>query len=142
MAAISAPSSTSGSSAAANPLGVTFHRPEQPHPAEFRELGLVRVEHEVAGIPERGFENRAFALTQHQRVGRLAWRERRAGAEHVEEHPVKVQAVQEIELGDVDQIDTGEPTDLHAYGLLHVSLIHISEPTRLLSISYAVFCLK
>src|SRR5678816_62406 len=25
---------------------------------------------------------------------------------------------------------------------LHLSLIHISEPTRLLSISYAVFCLK
>ena len=24
----------------------------------------------------------------------------------------------------------------------HLSLIHISEPTRLLSISYAVFCLK
>src|SRR5678816_4939605 len=28
---------------------------------------------------------------------------------------------------------------LHTY---HLSLIHISEPTRLLSISYAVFCLK
>src|SRR5678816_4810131 len=27
------------------------------------------------------------------------------------------------------------------YGLLGLSLIHISEPTRLLSISYAVFCL-
>src|SRR5678816_2491877 len=26
--------------------------------------------------------------------------------------------------------------------LIHLSLIHISEPTRLLSISYAVFCLK
>src|SRR5678815_2150043 len=26
--------------------------------------------------------------------------------------------------------------------LQHLSLIHISEPTRLLSISYAVFCLK
>src|SRR5678816_1253273 len=29
-----------------------------------------------------------------------------------------------------------------AAGLQHLSLIHISEPTRLLSISYAVFCLK
>eukprot|EP00658_Telonema_sp_P-2_P039493 TRINITY_DN28252_c0_g1_i1.p1 TRINITY_DN28252_c0_g1~~TRINITY_DN28252_c0_g1_i1.p1 ORF type:complete len:122 (+),score=9.22 TRINITY_DN28252_c0_g1_i1:39-404(+) len=29
-------------------------------------------------------------------------------------------------------------TDTH----IHLSLIHISEPTRLLSISYAVFCLK
>src|SRR5450756_439571 len=27
-------------------------------------------------------------------------------------------------------------------GLLHLSLIHISEPTRLGMISYAVFCLK
>ena len=26
--------------------------------------------------------------------------------------------------------------------IIHLSLIHISEPTRLLSISYAVFCLK
>eukprot|EP00658_Telonema_sp_P-2_P066935 TRINITY_DN55898_c0_g1_i1.p1 TRINITY_DN55898_c0_g1~~TRINITY_DN55898_c0_g1_i1.p1 ORF type:complete len:111 (+),score=28.52 TRINITY_DN55898_c0_g1_i1:193-525(+) len=30
------------------------------------------------------------------------------------------------------------PGSLHS----HLSLIHISEPTRLLSISYAVFCLK
>eukprot|EP00658_Telonema_sp_P-2_P024180 TRINITY_DN19709_c0_g1_i2.p1 TRINITY_DN19709_c0_g1~~TRINITY_DN19709_c0_g1_i2.p1 ORF type:complete len:108 (-),score=26.39 TRINITY_DN19709_c0_g1_i2:42-365(-) len=29
-----------------------------------------------------------------------------------------------------------------ALTILHLSLIHISEPTRLLSISYAVFCLK
>src|SRR5678816_1719621 len=28
------------------------------------------------------------------------------------------------------------------WGVPHLSLIHISEPTRLLSISYAVFCLK
>src|SRR5678815_5988451 len=28
----------------------------------------------------------------------------------------------------------------NARGTLHLSLIHISEPTRLLSISYAVFC--
>src|SRR5678816_4001615 len=28
----------------------------------------------------------------------------------------------------------------HAGGLAYLSLIHISEPTRLLSISYAVFC--
>ena len=30
----------------------------------------------------------------------------------------------------------------HIEMLIHLSLIHISEPTRLLSISYAVFCLK
>src|SRR5678815_1563063 len=31
---------------------------------------------------------------------------------------------------------------LLTHSLLYLSLIHISEPTRLLSISYAVFCLK
>eukprot|EP00658_Telonema_sp_P-2_P018387 TRINITY_DN17216_c0_g1_i4.p1 TRINITY_DN17216_c0_g1~~TRINITY_DN17216_c0_g1_i4.p1 ORF type:complete len:104 (-),score=17.30 TRINITY_DN17216_c0_g1_i4:32-343(-) len=30
----------------------------------------------------------------------------------------------------------------HESGVIALSLIHISEPTRLLSISYAVFCLK
>ena len=32
--------------------------------------------------------------------------------------------------------------DFHIYSSPLLSLIHISEPTRLLSISYAVFCLK
>eukprot|EP00658_Telonema_sp_P-2_P068708 TRINITY_DN57678_c0_g1_i1.p2 TRINITY_DN57678_c0_g1~~TRINITY_DN57678_c0_g1_i1.p2 ORF type:complete len:117 (-),score=31.00 TRINITY_DN57678_c0_g1_i1:21-371(-) len=32
--------------------------------------------------------------------------------------------------------------NLGDYQAQHLSLIHISEPTRLLSISYAVFCLK
>src|SRR5674536_357414 len=32
--------------------------------------------------------------------------------------------------------------DDHVVAVVDLSLIHISEPTRLLSISYAVFCLK
>ena len=40
-------------------------------------------------------------------------------------------------LLDVD----GESVD-YSYNVYELSLIHISEPTRLLSISYAVFCLK
>src|SRR5678815_5437563 len=32
--------------------------------------------------------------------------------------------------------------DMKNYAVYRLSLIHISEPTRLLSISYAVFCLK
>ena len=31
---------------------------------------------------------------------------------------------------------------VHIYDIIHLSLIHISEPTRLGMISYAVFCLK
>src|SRR5678815_5875192 len=34
-----------------------------------------------------------------------------------------------------------QPTFIHPFHMT-LSLIHISEPTRLLSISYAVFCLK
>eukprot|EP00658_Telonema_sp_P-2_P063789 TRINITY_DN5258_c0_g1_i1.p2 TRINITY_DN5258_c0_g1~~TRINITY_DN5258_c0_g1_i1.p2 ORF type:complete len:105 (-),score=6.73 TRINITY_DN5258_c0_g1_i1:60-374(-) len=34
------------------------------------------------------------------------------------------------------------PFTITILGIINLSLIHISEPTRLLSISYAVFCLK
>eukprot|EP00658_Telonema_sp_P-2_P082922 TRINITY_DN8854_c0_g1_i1.p1 TRINITY_DN8854_c0_g1~~TRINITY_DN8854_c0_g1_i1.p1 ORF type:complete len:123 (+),score=30.16 TRINITY_DN8854_c0_g1_i1:753-1121(+) len=40
-------------------------------------------------------------------------------------------------------IDDRRADDVSKNGnFVHLSLIHISEPTRLLSISYAVFCLK
>src|SRR5678815_3843505 len=39
-----------------------------------------------------------------------------------------------------DRAWSAEP--LERYALIVLSLIHISEPTRILSISYAVFCLK
>src|SRR5678815_676035 len=43
----------------------------------------------------------------------------------------------------VDKILKGaKPGDLPVEQPTKLSLIHISEPTRLLSISYAVFCLK
>src|SRR5678816_4805338 len=40
-----------------------------------------------------------------------------------------------------DEIDSYLMLSVHT-NILQLSLIHISEPTRLLSISYAVFCLK
>ncbi len=43
-------------------------------------------------------------------------------------------------MTDVEARKRGEQTGLDTPVVL--SLIHISEPTRLLSISYAVFCLK
>eukprot|EP00658_Telonema_sp_P-2_P020597 TRINITY_DN18158_c0_g1_i1.p1 TRINITY_DN18158_c0_g1~~TRINITY_DN18158_c0_g1_i1.p1 ORF type:complete len:101 (+),score=6.18 TRINITY_DN18158_c0_g1_i1:192-494(+) len=56
----------------------------------------------------------------------------------------------EVECGDfttISEIDTcpgtvGMNGVLRPYSVKALSLIHISEPTRLLSISYAVFCLK
>ena len=75
------------------------------------------VEHEVPWIAEPRLDDRALALAEHQRVGDLARREREVlRPEHVEEHPVKVQAVDQIELGDVDQIDPNELADLTRTG--------------------------
>src|SRR5918993_1921010 len=53
--------------------GVTarLFSPEQAHPAQLRKLTLVRVEHIVAGVPERRLDNRALPLAEHHRVGRL-----------------------------------------------------------------------
>src|SRR5678815_5977936 len=45
-----------------------------------------------------------------------------------------------LRLLDVQYVST--VLDATPVGVLFLSLIHISEPTRLLSISYAVFCLK
>src|SRR5688572_33482939 len=96
--------------AAAACSGVTAGRlcPEESHPPELRELALVRVEHEIARIAERRFENRPFTLAQHHGVGVV--RDVAAGtrSEHVEEHAVQVEAVDQIELGEVDQVDTHE----------------------------------
>src|SRR5678815_2122464 len=45
---------------------------------------------------------------------------------------------------DMGHIEYASPECLHLHDVAayELSLIHISEPTRLLSISYAVFCLK
>ena len=48
-----------------------------------------------------------------------------------------MQVIEEIGLSPQDEEEL-----VPGYGLQDLSLIHISEPTRLLSISYAVFCMK
>src|SRR5678815_3016891 len=59
--------------------------------------------------------------------------------DHID-HIVKVAGIDHVGIGsDYDGI-TKVPAQLEDVSTL--SLIHISEPTRLLSISYAVFCLK
>src|SRR5678815_627254 len=54
-----------------------------------------------------------------------------------EQQPVG--AVTVLECMDERRVRHGLPPGVN---LMDLSLIHISEPTRLLSISYAVFCLK
>src|SRR3982751_1237102 len=49
----------------------TLHCFEHPHPTELGELTLMGVEHEFPGIAEPGFEDRAFPLAEHDRVGAL-----------------------------------------------------------------------
>src|SRR5919106_369353 len=102
---MSAASRTSGTSAtiqrravgrgAAAVSGITTrpHSFEQAHPPEFRELALMGVEHELAGIAEARLENRALPLTQHHGVGHLGGALGGTRPEHVEEHPVQVKAV-------------------------------------------------
>src|SRR6187431_2224045 len=92
---------------------------EQAHPSELRELTLMSVEHELARVPEAGFENRPLPLTQHQRVGRFIRCERRPGAIGIEEHAVQVNAVDQVELGDVDHVHPHELPDLDANGIVH-----------------------
>src|SRR5687768_844502 len=105
MTATSAASSTSGTSArphvrleeevgveaiASSRITVDSLRPEEPHPAELRELALVRVEHEVARVAERRFENRPFTLAQHHGIGVIRDAPACARAEDVEEHAMQV----------------------------------------------------
>src|SRR5512134_3220120 len=128
------PSSTSGTSAASQrrpvwraPAGARVSaltagtlRTEKPHPPQLGELALVRMEHEVALIPEARLENRPLPLAQHQRVRVIDRAGTRARAVRVEEHPVKMEAVDQIEFGQVHQIDAHQVPDAHANRLVHV----------------------
>src|SRR3954462_3249159 len=89
IAAISAARSTTGTSARMTRLRVTAHLRgfEHPHPAQFGELALVRVEHELARVAEARLHDRAFPLAEHHGVGRFRAAQARAGAIDVKEHP-------------------------------------------------------
>src|ERR687894_711527 len=55
----------------APPASPSIDHVEEAHPAEVRELGLVRVEHEPAGVVELDLEHAALALAEHHGVGVL-----------------------------------------------------------------------
>src|SRR5918993_4182558 len=103
-------------------LGVTtrLHGLEHAHPAKFRELALVCMEHELPRIAECRLEDGAFALAQHDGVGVVVDRHPRAGAEDVEEHAVQVQAVDQVELGDVDDVHPDQASYFHPDRVGHV----------------------
>src|SRR5687768_231908 len=74
-------------------------RAEQAHPAQLRKLALMGVKHEVALVAEGRLENRALALAQRDGVGVVARFGTRARPVAVEEHPVQVGTVNQVELG-------------------------------------------
>ena len=78
---------------------------EEALPAELGELGLVRVEHELAGVREAPLEDPALALAEHHRVGELRRRLARARREVVEQVPVQVERVDQVVLEHVDEVD-------------------------------------
>src|SRR5687768_3976436 len=81
---------------------------EDPCPSELGELALVRVEHEGAGMLVHELEHRSLALRQCHRVGVLVPLEVGARAVEPEEVAVQVERVEQVELGDVHEIDPRE----------------------------------
>src|SRR5450756_2940684 len=73
----------------------------------------------------------------------IEWKEYPFGAEHYLSTGELITEDALKELSNYDAIYLGSVGDARVpSGVLELSLIHISEPTRLGMISYAVFCLK
>src|SRR5688572_17316156 len=81
---------------------------EDPRPPELCELALVRVEHVGPRVLVRELEDRALPLPQRHHVGPLEPLEVAPGAVELEEVAVEVERIDEIELGDVHQVDADE----------------------------------
>src|SRR5690606_32424398 len=90
--------------ARASGIGVLAHV-QDAHPAELRELALVRVEHERPRMMVRELEHRALALAEHDGVRPLVALQVRPRPVQPEEVPVQMERVDEVELRDVDQVD-------------------------------------
>src|SRR5687768_18361313 len=86
---------------------------EDSGPPELGELALVRVEHERTGVLVGELEHRPLSLSKGDRVGEFVAVEIRSGPIEPEEVPVEVERVQQVELGDVHEIDAGELAGLH-----------------------------
>src|SRR5450756_1195194 len=95
--------------------------------------------------------NRCRATTQPRRVDHdrsaplldwLSWREQRQPACAATDHPCRPDAAPTIPRPATRRQRPGTCARPRPPPSTHLSLIHISEPTRLGMISYAVFCLK
>src|SRR6266540_867852 len=109
---------------AASGLTASLHRSEDSHPSELGKLRLVSMKHEVARIAKCHFENGAFALAQHDRVGVILHGLAPAGAERVEKHSMEMKAVEKVELSDVYEVNADGATDGDANRIVHVRVRH------------------
>src|SRR5215213_4592330 len=96
---------------------------EDPHPAELGEFGDVGVEHVqprlMVFVGE--LQNAALPLRLHDGVDRaLRWLQAGAGLVIVEEIGVQVEGVDQVELGDIDQVDAHRPRAVDGDGVLHI----------------------
>src|SRR5262245_45853679 len=98
--------------AASDPDSTLVRDLEEAHPAELGELALVRVEHEDAGVVEFDLEDPALALGLHDRV-RVLEVVGRAGRVVAEELAVQVERVDQVELGQVREVQPDELALLH-----------------------------
>src|SRR5690606_12198163 len=102
--------------ARASDIGTLAHI-QDAHPAQLRELALVRVEHERPRVIVRELEHRALALAEHDGVRPLVAFQVRPRPVQPEEVPVQVERVDEVEFGDVDQVDPVQLTEAHRDGM-------------------------
>src|SRR5215475_14160669 len=99
--------------AATDPDSTSVAHLEEAHPAELGELALMRVEHEQPRVVELELEDPALALAEHDRV-RVLEVVGRAGRVVAEELPVQVERVDQVELGQVREVDPDELASPHS----------------------------
>src|SRR5215212_2453392 len=125
MTASSTPNPRSGSSPRSIQTGPRPSRPiplllhvEEAHPAELGELADVGVEHELAGKAVAELHDPALPLPEHLRIREIRRLQPRARRVVVEEVGVRVEAVNEVELEQVGDVDPDELILFYLYGVL------------------------
>src|SRR5215212_3269874 len=109
---------------------------EDPHPAELGEFGDVGVEHIVTRLMVLigELQNAALSLRLHDRIDRAQRRlQPRAGVVIVEEIGVQMEGVDQVELGDIDQVDAHRPRAVDLDGVLHIMEGHRVDRVDLVS---------
>src|SRR5665647_3988741 len=103
--------------------------------ARYRDLRVV-VEDRLRHAVEECKRSHVPVAERFRRLSRVAHHEDRVGVRQVHRKEV------DLALDTADDPDRLAEVRLGVSWRMHLSLIHISEPTRRTPISYAVFCLK